>query len=318
MTEFYSADDPRGSLDPGLVHELDRHGVKIYADKKGRPDRIGAGAYADVYRGTKEGSGDVAVKVAELGREIRSLIDLQTLVSVVPRKWRGHVCKVFDHFSVERDDDSPLHVAVVEMLEPTGEEFKLENWHGDETGGERLGAIHSMINDDPTLLADLLDAAAGDVVSDHDPIEWATTVSEIVPQIEKIIREFDPDTEKWDLDLPAIRDACVSGLQRSGLETSDSDKISRRFTSEIVTLFDKGVTFPSSPARTSRTMKRRFGPGKMGHRTDLRVKDLLRFLEYLRDEGIVEWDDLHADNVMVRPSTGELVLSDPGLFRWKV
>jgi len=47
---------------------------------------------------------------------------------------------------------------------------------------------------------------------------------------------------------------------------------------------------------------------------DKRIVSLLKALEHLKREFNIEWFDLHQGNIMVRPSTGELVISDPGLF----
>lgn len=44
------------------------------------------------------------------------------------------------------------------------------------------------------------------------------------------------------------------------------------------------------------------------------TKDFMRFLLRLRKEFAVDWYDLHSANVMFRPQTGDLVVSDPGMF----
>lgn len=47
---------------------------------------------------------------------------------------------------------------------------------------------------------------------------------------------------------------------------------------------------------------------------DRNVQSLVRTLEYLEETYEFEWHDLHESNIMVRPDTGELVISDVGLF----
>lgn len=49
---------------------------------------------------------------------------------------------------------------------------------------------------------------------------------------------------------------------------------------------------------------------------DKRVTAFYKALKYLQNNGYVEWDDLHADNVMVRPADGALVACDVGFFKW--
>jgi hypothetical protein len=45
--------------------------------------------------------------------------------------------------------------------------------------------------------------------------------------------------------------------------------------------------------------------------------DFIRFLYRLHDEFGISWEDLHPNNIMQRQSTGDLVVSDPGLFEFK-
>jgi hypothetical protein len=44
-------------------------------------------------------------------------------------------------------------------------------------------------------------------------------------------------------------------------------------------------------------------------------RSVMQFLGNLRDAGVY-WNDLHGNNLMQRPSTREIVISDPGLFRF--
>ena len=46
---------------------------------------------------------------------------------------------------------------------------------------------------------------------------------------------------------------------------------------------------------------------------DKRIGDLVTAMEWLKDNGWI-WQDLHDENVMMRPSTKELVMSDIGNF----
>ena len=43
------------------------------------------------------------------------------------------------------------------------------------------------------------------------------------------------------------------------------------------------------------------------------VKDLLEFLKYLKTHKIYYFD-AHRDNIMLRPGTNDLVISDPGSY----
>lgn len=46
------------------------------------------------------------------------------------------------------------------------------------------------------------------------------------------------------------------------------------------------------------------------------TKGFLEFLYRLNKEFNIKWSDLHSANIMIRPGTGDLVISDPGLFQF--
>jgi len=56
--------------------------------------------------------------------------------------------------------------------------------------------------------------------------------------------------------------------------------------------------------------------GKLASKSaeDKRIVSLVKALEYLSRHHGVKFFDLHSSNVMERPSTGDLVVSDSGLF----
>ena len=43
-------------------------------------------------------------------------------------------------------------------------------------------------------------------------------------------------------------------------------------------------------------------------------KSLITALKYLKQEENFKWNDLHSNNLMERPGTKDMVISDPGLF----
>jgi hypothetical protein len=46
------------------------------------------------------------------------------------------------------------------------------------------------------------------------------------------------------------------------------------------------------------------------------AKSLIELLELLRDKYNIEWADLHGNNIMHRPGTRDIVISDPGMFQF--
>lgn len=47
---------------------------------------------------------------------------------------------------------------------------------------------------------------------------------------------------------------------------------------------------------------------------DDKLKDLMKTLQFLSKNHNFNWNDLHSDNIMVRPGSGDYVISDPGSF----
>lgn len=47
---------------------------------------------------------------------------------------------------------------------------------------------------------------------------------------------------------------------------------------------------------------------------DEQLKDLMKTLQFLKKNYDFNWNDLHSDNIMIRPGTGVYVISDPGSF----
>lgn len=47
---------------------------------------------------------------------------------------------------------------------------------------------------------------------------------------------------------------------------------------------------------------------------DDQMKDLMKTLQFLSKNHNFNWNDLHSDNIMIRPGTGDYVISDPGSF----
>jgi len=50
---------------------------------------------------------------------------------------------------------------------------------------------------------------------------------------------------------------------------------------------------------------------------DKRVEEFMNFLTQLEKDNVLNWDDIRLSNVMIRPSTDDLVASDPGIFKFK-
>jgi hypothetical protein len=44
---------------------------------------------------------------------------------------------------------------------------------------------------------------------------------------------------------------------------------------------------------------------------DEQLKDLMKTLQFLKKNYDFNWNDLHSDNIMIRPGTGVYVISDP-------
>ncbi len=223
--------------------------------------------------------------------ELESLTDFVGFKSQLPSKYAKHFPKIYTEFAFVADEMS-CYGAVVELLDPLppGLEFDIDSISlNDNLQRSRVSALlndHSLVED----IAE--DASAIKSVQDDLISMYEQDIrSRILSFVGKPIDEFDEFLDKV--------------VEKHGKDHKFNVAFAR---------FEKGLLdslratiIPQQPvtSKARNNMARSHSSGK--------VREFFDFLEALSDVGM-EWSDLHTGNFMVRRSTGDFVVVDPGYF----
>jgi len=145
-----------------------------------------------------------------------------------------------------------------------------------------------------------------DVIAGHTPEQVGKAVSRAVTQGLKTLKRRDPPEAQM-----ALVRAVESVKKEFGSDHAGSDAVWDALAAHIQTAFIRNTSnerFPFSADEYDEEQNRVFMATK-------EINDLKRSLLWLRKNRGVEWIDLHQGNVMVQPSTGDLVIIDVGEFR---
>ena len=88
-------------------------------------------------------------------------------------------------------------------------------------------------------------------------------------------------------------------------------KLDLAFYGFLTKIFDKEIRF-SRDLVDHEELVQRYGFDPFEHIPE--TKSLIEFLKYLKQIFGIEFHDLHRYNLMQRPGTKDIVISDPGLF----
>ncbi len=232
--------------------------------------------------------------VARFSRKRKELEQMLYFVSYeenLDPKYAKHFPKLYLTFDFTTDH-AVYYGVVVELLEPIPPALKFEIDHMSLNDNLQSSRVQIVL-EDPSLVVDWAREASpyNEGMQDHlvDLFE-----AEVRPFLIKMVGSSLFDVEKG---LDAIM---RSAKERTGSGTS----VHKQFWKK---LFDalRGEVIPNGADDN----------GKMAERHVSRaVREFYDFLLKLQEAGMT-WSDLHTDNFMMRKSTGDLVVVDPGLFK---
>lgn len=291
-----------------IEKELAKLGIVPIHHGEEQTSKLGSGMYniaIDVlYKGRR-----AVARVSKNPEELSSLLEFVGFKEVMDPKYSKHFPKVFKTFEFEADDirivgndrgrrddygdpiglsDEPIkyYGAVVELLDPIppGLEFDMDTIGLDDT-------LQS------SRVSGLLD---GDAIDDL--IQQATSRPDDAEAIRKVFAlEIKPKLRSFIgkplVDLDEFIDGAIEGHNSVAF---------RRFGAGLIRLV-RGSVIPQNAGHSSvEKIRAKNHPSS-------KVKEFMEFLEALEAEGM-SWDDLHTGNFMVRRSTGDFVVVDPGFF----
>ena len=294
---------------------------------------LGSGEYSKAFEVLYKGKHAVA-KVTYRKDDVDIVMRLDELRSKLPENIAKHILKVYESFIVTEDindlndvglgggdDDGELkYVVIVEYLTPLPMSIRREYWGyvDDKTDIDKQRVRAQHLFDNPEEVAEIFE----DVINQSS---WALKflTKKAVLAIKKKISE--ENLQRFIDDGFSIKEPqFVYFIRKTFEEVNKGGKMfkQRYISPELMTMFIKenfikvlkkvieGSKFPRWHGDT---------PGVIASKRieDKRVSDLTKALKYIKEKFGISWEDLHGNNVMVRPSTGDFVISDPGLFEIK-
>lgn len=307
------------SLESGSMveNELAQHGIvpiKHPQNNKSYSSLLGRGDYAFAFEVLYKGKRAVA-KVTDSEKDIDNVLALDALREQLPADVAKHILQMYAYVDLPK---IKRECVVVEMLAPMPASLKHEYWGGSELGGKdydrpklRYDALFDKIDE---LLLIVLSASNLKFVFDKNELRGLRNRvlgNENFTALKSRLLSTDIPVDMYLYKIFYKELSSKQFSEKLKQKKYDIDHMSSALSERFIQYVFAYVTGDKVPV--SLRDKKQLDLTKMHE--DKRVKSFVRALEYLRDKHGVNWFDMHKLNVMVRPSTGDLVISDPGLFR---
>lgn len=301
----------------------------------GNTSFLGKGSYGRVFRAVYRGK-EVAVKVTDDEAEINNWMSINAILETAPPEVVKHFPKIYAIIQDDEFTDEVLNIIVMELLRPLNANLKEKLFGGEgvmEGGGTKQEvpimsdrararinrgkeeSIMSLMKDEMVLFEAFKRAISvaekanslsisGPVRQDlfkrildfkplgtgGEPVLDFTIY--VTAQFAQIIEALRPEEKETYTSLPSN----ITGL---GYQIGDEIIKYLRDTTKAGN-FPWTSNIPSSDRDVYKNIPE--------------ANSLLKALEYLESYG-VSWHDVHSGNVMVRPSTGDPVIVDVGLYK---
>lgn len=291
---------------PGdVMWHIKKMGIEFIADPhvEGMPVYLGGGASSTVYSVMWKGQ-EAVLKSSRMRSDHEMACALEDLREKLPKIHCRHVMRVLDRA------EFPLrnrYITVVERLVHLPEDVKLKVWTqlGPMSKSDMVNVVDR--NGGPEVFfADIVDYAAHKGRRFDLPDGFEEMVAVGADTFAAAFREnprdlFGSATIGWHKILSMVPESDVEVMRIIG----------DTFYEEVRESMETNAVFPREGGWNAGMHVRR------KYRQDLpkEAREFLSFLMYLRNEIGIEWGDVHSSNVMLRPSTGDWVLSDAGYFR---
>jgi serine/threonine protein kinase len=262
---------------------------------------LGAGAFTTAYEALYQGK-RVAAKVTKQPHEAKAAQRMIEVRPNLPDRVARHVVHFYD---VLWDDVTNNNVIVAEILQPMPESLRKSFWTYANEGKHSNKNVLSLVAN-PTMFA-------------------STVMFRINKMYKNVVHGV--GSKK----LQQLKQFLASGALDDVLEKfvfSPSIPFQKLVEQVIGTIVSdekmvKEIAFCIVTVVEDVRLQRRFPLNKYEYdyasdyvpASSKELNELVFAVKHLHRKYNIEWRDLHDDNIMVRPSTGELVISDVGLFR---
>lgn len=305
---YVDEDNPTGWMD----RIRDTFGVEI-------GEYISAGVYGSVYKGTMSDGRPVAVKLSSDSREYIPYAKMAAVRDRLPEIVRRHFVEVIYAGPVKEIFNDTWSIVIMERLVKIPAEIKATLF-GEKTGTVPVSQEKLLV--DPEVVIKFVPRALRSIPKSH----FAFSDSEITSVINGAIfrgksnspagswrNEYysitSPRQNIWRL-LAAIGDDLEKFLKPRQKPTSKAEV--ERYVSDFIYSMERSFSNIRIPGNYSKSpMLDRPGLTKIPGAGGL-MRALVVLSKMVPD---LQWGDIHSNNVMMRPSTGEIVVSDLGFFQ---
>jgi len=279
-----------------VERELAKIGIVPLHRGTDQTSELGAGqnnVVLDVVYGGKR----AVARISEKMEELDSLTTFVAHAKAMPTKYHKHFPKIHKTFEIEVESEHNIQYfygAVVEMLDPLppGLEFDLD--FQSIKGKLQRARVSALMADNWVLEGIIQDSSERrDVQAELLHLYEESIRPHLLSWVNKSLIEFDD----W---MNGLIDKHTSGMSQS---ESKPYYIFNRGLLEAL----KGAVIPHEP--TSSRQRSRMPD----NHPSAKVREFYEFLQALEGSGM-KYGDLHTGNFMVRRSTGDFVIVDPGYF----
>ena len=271
--------------------------------------QLGRGSFNTVYEVIWNGKRVVA-RVSDDRNEMLKMQDLLHIKMQVANKYKVHFPQVYDYID---EPEVPAFGCVMEMLKPLDVHLS----HDLDSGGfnkkiktYRQSVINQLLDVNSELVKGTINELVRFTDSRHDIRRGIKQDPEV--QKDKLRKFF---TSKV---IPLVKSAIKENLTANALATNIEENIAEtddRIIISFVYMLRKHLLHSFVPM-TNKTGSHTFGKrAAISTFPSKQVKKFYEFLGILESIGVT-YDDLHTDNFMIRPSTGDIVIVDPGFFNF--
>jgi hypothetical protein len=306
--------DPTDFENPVFEHLVQRGIIPIIAPRRDRYSGqkthtafLGSGVYSEVYEVSYKGKLAVA-KITPNQSDFDIMLKLDALKPKLGNDAK-HLPVVLDKFSIPVPNYATYYVIIVEKLEPLSNHLSAILFRSNDP----------YQNDKPNFNANK---------NNLDLVDASTKIFE---KIKSKARYFNVDNETLTKILELIDRGFRKSLLSSKSRSEFKEKINIEFESikkqfrndhniyQIHSLLEHAgdvIAEVSNLEKNFPVFYRDETDNSVEHfKNSPEAKDFIKFLLRLKKEFGISWGDLHGNNIMVRPSTGDLIVSDSGYFK---
>jgi serine/threonine protein kinase len=275
---------------------------------RGEHSFLGAGQYSRVYEVVYKGKHAVA-KITEHWNDVRTIKALSDMRGKFEQRLSRHLPVVYTTIEDKYENGKIIYIVVVERLEPLEPHIKSLLFAPDEFGykDERMMSQIIPVLKDRSYVRHMIKSSLKNLSRTRI---YPDVIRKIVEYITEQIVSAKFSVERLDKEmvnlLADIRKPITKIIHKDIPNISDN-YIQVAIIDNIVSMiqtFIKGTIFPLGTEYEEQIELSRKFPG---------AESLIELLDKLKEMGI-NWFDLHNENIMQRPGTRDIVISDPGLF----